>query len=94
MKVFLLIGDRLAYFTEAIARFHNVIVQFREATERLRDGLREWMRNMLEEEFTIVVRVVPRNMFLQTNTITPGGVWQFPDMRAHKRQRHPRWNGG
>jgi hypothetical protein len=94
MKVFLLVGDRLAHFTESIARFHNAIISFRETTKRLCDDFRELVRSVFEEEPTIVVRTMPRSMFLQTNTITPGGVWQFPDMRAHKRQRHPRWNGG
>lgn len=94
MKVFLIIGDRLAHFTEAIARFHNAIIRFRETAERFRDDIREWACNVFDEEFTIVVRVVPRNAFILTNHIAPGGVWRFPDMRAYKRQRHPRWNGG
>ncbi len=94
MKVFLLIGDRFGDLTEATARVINAIHRFSHAMKRAHDDFREWSRSVFEEEPTIVVRTMPRSMFLQTNTITPGGVWQFPDMRAHKRQRHPRWNGG
>jgi hypothetical protein len=94
MKVFLLIGDRLAHFTEAIASFRNVIIQFSAITKRLCDDFRGLRHRVFDEEPIIVVRTMPRSMFLQTNTIIPGGVWRTPDMRAHIRHRHPRWNGG
>ncbi len=94
MKVFLLIGDRFGTLTEATARIINAIHRFSTVAKRTHDDFREWARSVFEEEPTIVVRIMPRSMFLQTNTITPGGVWRTPDMRAHIRHRHPRWNGG